>query len=169
MIVKTFEPRKSVSRSTSNDAALVSKREQLTADELEEIYHWVDQVPLSRRKRNILRDFSDGCMMAELLKYFLPKGYKRMVDTDNYVPTNTKAVKINNWDLLNQKVLKRINPKCEATKEEILGIVEWKQGCIERVLKRTQIALAAFIEDPDGEFRSPRSVEPVPSHVALRK
>ena len=27
---------------------------------LSEIYHWVDSVPLSRPKKNLARDFSDG-------------------------------------------------------------------------------------------------------------
>lgn len=29
-------------------------------DELQELYTWIDEVPLSRPKRNITRDFSDG-------------------------------------------------------------------------------------------------------------
>ena len=32
----------------------------LDDDELQKIYVWVDSVPLSRPKRNISRDFSDG-------------------------------------------------------------------------------------------------------------
>lgn len=28
--------------------------------ELEELYNWVDSIPLSRPKKNIARDFSDG-------------------------------------------------------------------------------------------------------------
>lgn len=27
---------------------------------LSEIYHWVDSIPLSRPKKNLARDFSDG-------------------------------------------------------------------------------------------------------------
>lgn len=32
----------------------------LKEQELEEIYNWVDEIPLSRPKRNIARDFSDA-------------------------------------------------------------------------------------------------------------
>ena len=32
----------------------------LNESELEELYSWVDKIPLSRPKRNINRDFSDG-------------------------------------------------------------------------------------------------------------
>ena len=32
----------------------------LKEDELEDIYNWVDEIPLSRPKRNMARDFSDA-------------------------------------------------------------------------------------------------------------
>jgi hypothetical protein len=32
----------------------------LTEEELKPLYMWIDQIPLSRPKRNIARDFSDG-------------------------------------------------------------------------------------------------------------
>ena len=31
-----------------------------TLDKLGEIYAWIDTIPLSRQKKNIARDFSDG-------------------------------------------------------------------------------------------------------------
>ena len=34
----------------------------LDEDTLQEIYTWIDEIPLSRPKRNITRDFSDGGM-----------------------------------------------------------------------------------------------------------
>lgn len=33
---------------------------QLDEEEMQIIYNWVDEIPLSRPKRNIARDFSDG-------------------------------------------------------------------------------------------------------------
>ncbi len=38
----------------------------LTENELNEIYNWVDEISLSKPKKNIARDFSDGCMVAEV-------------------------------------------------------------------------------------------------------
>ena len=32
----------------------------LDEEEMQIIYNWVDEIPLSRPKRNIARDFSDG-------------------------------------------------------------------------------------------------------------
>ena len=33
---------------------------KITEEEMQVIYNWVDEIPLSRPKRNIARDFSDG-------------------------------------------------------------------------------------------------------------
>ena len=33
---------------------------QLEEEDMQAIYNWVDEIPLSRPKRNIARDFSDG-------------------------------------------------------------------------------------------------------------
>ena len=33
---------------------------KLSEEEMQIIYNWVDEIPLSRPKRNIARDFSDG-------------------------------------------------------------------------------------------------------------
>ena len=45
----------------------------LSPQELETVYAWVDEVPLSRPKKNFARDFSDGCLVAEIVAYHLPK------------------------------------------------------------------------------------------------
>ena len=44
--------------------------ESLSEIELNEIYNWVDEVPLTRPKKNIARDFSDGCLVAEVYHKF---------------------------------------------------------------------------------------------------
>jgi hypothetical protein len=33
---------------------------QMDEEEMQMIYNWIDEIPLSRPKRNIARDFSDG-------------------------------------------------------------------------------------------------------------
>ena len=38
--------------------------EVLDEDALQQIYTWIDEVPLSRPKKNIARDFSDGGMKS---------------------------------------------------------------------------------------------------------
>ena len=52
----------------------------LTEEELNEIYKWVDEIPLSRPKKIITRDFADGVLVAEIVKHYLPK----IVELHNY-------------------------------------------------------------------------------------
>ncbi|GIQ88091.1 hypothetical protein KIPB_010263, partial [Kipferlia bialata] len=42
-------------------------------DTLQALYQWVDEIPLSRPKRNMSRDFSDGVLMAEVMHHFFPR------------------------------------------------------------------------------------------------
>jgi hypothetical protein len=37
----------------------------LEEDEMQLIYNWVDEIPLSRPKKNITRDFADGGMATQ--------------------------------------------------------------------------------------------------------
>lgn len=76
----------------------------LNSDELDELYNWVDQVPLSRPKKNISRDFSDGQLVAEVVQYFLP----RLVEIHNYSAAHSVKQKLYNWSTLNHKVFKKL-------------------------------------------------------------
>jgi len=54
---------------------------------LEDLYKWIDQVNLSKPKRNIMRDFSDCSLVAEILKFYLPIQLKSIIQVHNYVQT----------------------------------------------------------------------------------
>ena len=71
----------------------------LSEEELQELYAWIDEIPLTRQKKNITRDFSDGVLTAEVVHNFLPK----YVDLHNYSPANANQQKIENWRTLNSK------------------------------------------------------------------
>ena len=71
----------------------------LTEDELKPLYKWIDQIPLSRPKRNIARDFADGVLVAEVCHHYFP----RLVDLHNYPPANSMQQKLYNWDTLNSR------------------------------------------------------------------
>ena len=71
----------------------------LSEEELTEVYNWVDQIPLSRPKKNICRDFSDGVLMAEIINHYFPK----LVEVHNYVASTSAATKLSNWNTLNSK------------------------------------------------------------------
>jgi hypothetical protein len=57
----------------------------------------VDEIPLSRPKKIITRDFSDGVLMAEIVKHYLAK----KVDLHNYSNAHSVAQKTYNWNTLN--------------------------------------------------------------------
>lgn len=73
----------------------------------------VDSIPLSRAKKNISRDFSDGLMMAEVIHHFNPK----IVAVHNYPPSSAVSKKIGNWNTLNNKVLRKIG--ISLTKQQV--------------------------------------------------
>ena len=68
-------------------------RAMLDDDELQRIYQWVDEIPLSRPKRSIARDFADGVLVAEIVCHYFPK----MIELHNYSNANGYAQKIYNW------------------------------------------------------------------------
>lgn len=41
----------------------------LSDDDMQQVYNWVDEIPLSRPKKNITRDFSDGGGFIFTLQY----------------------------------------------------------------------------------------------------
>jgi hypothetical protein len=101
----------------------------------------VDSVPLSRPKKNICRDFSDGLLMAEVIHFFNPK----IVSVHNYPPSNAVSKKIANWNTLNVKVLKKIG--IHLSKPEIDELANSVPNAIERVLYQILVKF----EKPDEE------------------
>ena len=69
----------------------------LSEEELNGIYNWVDSIPLSRPKKNIARDFSDGVLVAEVVHHFFPK----IVELHNYSLSHSIQQKLYNWNTLN--------------------------------------------------------------------
>ncbi|XP_034537242.1 sperm flagellar protein 1 [Notolabrus celidotus] len=102
---------------------------ELTEEELQDLYAWIDKIPLSRPKRHITRDFSDGVMAAEVVKHFFPK----LVDLHNYIPASSTQQKANNWSLLNRKVFSKLN--FTVPEETVRKVALNSTGVIESVLK----------------------------------
>ncbi|XP_006235095.1 sperm flagellar protein 1 isoform X1 [Rattus norvegicus] len=95
---------------------------------LHQLYLWVDNIPLSRPKRNLSRDFSDGVLVAELIKFYFPK----MVEMHNYVPANSLQQKLSNWGHLNRKVLNKLN--FSVPDDVMRKIAQCSPGVVELVL-----------------------------------
>jgi len=110
----------------------------LTDDELQKLFTWVDTIPLSRAKRNINRDFSDGVLAAEVIAHYFP----RLVDMHNYPASSNSAQKLANWRTLNTKVLKKIkHAQAPLMLEEL---VHAKVGAAEVFLHSLQYKLARY-------------------------
>ena len=109
--------------------------DDLTEEDLQLIYNWVDEIPLSRPKRSIARDFSDGVLVAEIIKHFIPK----IVDMHNYSAAHSVSQKTYNWNTLNVKVLKKLN--LNLSKDEIEAVVNMTPDAIEKILLALKVQI----------------------------
>ena len=75
---------------------------RLSDDMLEELYEWIDKIPLSRAKHRIERDFADGVCVAEIIHHFLP----HYVELHNFTAAHNLQQKLANWGILNTKVFR---------------------------------------------------------------
>ncbi|CAF1415019.1 unnamed protein product [Adineta steineri] len=78
---------------------------ELDKSNLQELYSWIDEIPLSKPKRKIQRDFSDGTMVAEIVYYYFPD----IININNYISTISFNQKRINWQMLNKNVLDRFD------------------------------------------------------------
>ena len=113
-----------------NDNTMNNNDLDIESNETMQIYEWVDSFQLSRPKKNIARDFSDGLLLAEILKKYVPK----LVDLHNYPDCSSTKHKLSNWETLNNKVLKKLGLR--LTKNEINDVIFCKPNAIEELLKK---------------------------------
>ncbi|KAJ1435025.1 hypothetical protein B484DRAFT_446386 [Ochromonadaceae sp. CCMP2298] len=138
----------------------------LTDEQLRAIYAWIDAIPLSRPKKNIARDFSDGVMLAEVIAAYFPN----LVEVHNYPAANNARQKIYNFETLNKRVLKKLG--YTIPRDTIEDIVNAKVGAVEKVLNSVQIKMAKYRErkssaedesPPQRESVAPSANRPMPS------
>eukprot|EP01040_Poterioochromonas_malhamensis_P001015 gene1015-1077_t len=113
---------------------------ELTDEQYRAIYAWIDAIPLSRPKRNIARDFSDGVLLAEVVAAYFP----HLVEIHNYPPANSLKQKIYNLETLNTRVLKKLG--FTVSRPAIEDIVNCKPGAVEQVLNTLQYKMAKYRE-----------------------
>eukprot|EP00730_Choanoeca_flexa_P019262 TRINITY_DN9404_c0_g3_i1.p1 TRINITY_DN9404_c0_g3~~TRINITY_DN9404_c0_g3_i1.p1 ORF type:complete len:223 (+),score=31.22 TRINITY_DN9404_c0_g3_i1:135-803(+) len=108
--------------------------------ELQHLYAWIDKIPLSRPKRNITRDFSDGVMLAEVVHHFAP----RLVELHNYSPASSSKQKLDNWHTLNAKVFRKLG--LTVPESVIKGVTSNKPGVVEVVLSNLRIKIEQYLQ-----------------------
>lgn len=116
----------------------------LLDEELEEVYFWIDQIPLSRPKKNISKDFSDGCLMAEVICFYFPD----LIDLEDYIPTHRSKVKLMNWSILCEKALRPIG--LTVFQKEIGQIVAKEPEKVEGLLLRLKHKMEVLLDEPLG-------------------
>lgn len=120
---------------------------------LEEICHWIDKYTITRPKKHLNRDFSDAVPLAEMLKVHFP----RLIDMHNYVKTASFSKKMANWEILNRKVLQKMN--LNLPKRTMQDLSNSIPGAIETLLKNVKKAVEKnveqrFIEMENTKLRS---------------
>lgn len=117
----------------------------LESSKFEALLKWVDSFELSRSKKKLNRDFSDGVLLAEILKMEFPS----LVDLHNYNGCFAVQEKIRNWKTLNQKVLKKLQITLKP--EEIEKIAKAESNCIEEVLFRIMNKIQVIKRNDDDK------------------
>lgn len=134
----------------------------------DELLKWLDSHTLTRQKKNLHRDFSDAVPLAEILKQHFP----RLVDLHNYSPKNSFAQKIINWEVINKKVLSKLQLRLSNIEMEQLA--RGVPGSIEKLLQsiKTKIesksasgdqidSTRVYYVDDDTNFSSKDGIIPV--------
>jgi plasmid stability protein len=116
--------------------------------QLQDLYAWIDAIPLSRRKKNLPRDFSDGVLMAEVVAHFFP----RLVELHNYDQGLKIETKVYNWKTLNNRVLKKLGYPLDP--ETIQALANSVPGIIERVLSELRQVMQAKLEQEQHPFNA---------------
>ncbi|XP_021352542.1 sperm flagellar protein 1-like isoform X3 [Mizuhopecten yessoensis] len=133
----------------------------LDDDQLETVYGWVDQVPLTRPKKSIARDFADGVLVAEMIRYYFP----RLVELHNYTASSNTKKKISNWRVLNRKVLNKLH--FELGDDVLHDLTQAKPYTIEKVLIELKTRIDNKLKEehmapppPVSTFRAKESDQP---------
>ena len=124
---------------------MAAVEQELTDEQLRALYAWIDAIPLSRPKRNIARDFSDGMLIAEVIAAYFP----HLVELHNYAPANSVKQKVYNFETLNARVLRKLNYSLPRT--TIDDVVNGKPGAVELVLNSLQYKMAKYRERKQSE------------------
>ncbi|XP_055859874.1 sperm flagellar protein 1-like [Biomphalaria glabrata] len=127
---------------------MLSMENYYDAIELENLYQWVDSIPLSRPKNNIWKDFSDAVLVAEIIKHYFPF----LVDVNNYHSAVGPKHKMENWFLLNRKVLQHLG--IDLSEETIRSLANCKQNVIEKVLIVLRYQIDKYIEKYGAKFKA---------------
>jgi hypothetical protein len=131
----------------------------LSEEQLLNLYEWIDTIPLSRRKKNLPRDFSDAVLMAEVVAHFFP----RLVELHNYDQGLRVDTKTYNWKTLNTRVFKKLGFQLDT--ETIAALANSVPGVIERVLFDVRQIMAARLEQVQRPFNEDEDAAAIDAEI----
>lgn len=76
----------------------------LDAEELADLYEWLDRVPLSKPRSNVEKDFADGTLAAEIVRFYYPD----LVDFRIIRPALSLQERTDQWKLLNSEIFEKV-------------------------------------------------------------
>ena len=151
---------------TTTTISRTTTSKKITERERMEIYVWIDRLNLqSKPKKHFARDFSDGVLCAEILMKTTTSvsssssrrsNTARMISMHNYPIKNSFKGKLENWELLNAKVLRSPKIRCELTREEMSAVARSEKDAAERVLLKIKTAVEddfMSLDHPDERDR----------------
>lgn len=119
--------------------------------ELEAVLKWVDSFELSRGRKKLNRDFSDAVLLAEILKFEFPN----LVELHNYAGCFCLQGKLQNWAMMNRKVLRKLELHLKS--DEIEKLAKAETNYIEEFLFQVmhQIKLIKSRSSANSETKVP--------------
>ncbi|XP_052098471.1 sperm flagellar protein 1-like isoform X5 [Mytilus californianus] len=134
-------------RKQLNGLTRVDMEEYFDDVEVENLYHWIDRIPLSRPKKNVVKDFSDGVLVAEIVAHYLPK----WVELHNYTPAAATKQKMENWYLLNRRVLRKLDlDLSDDVIRALANTTNPKPRVIEKVLMLLRMQIDKMMEKQEA-------------------
>jgi hypothetical protein len=114
----------------------------------QDVTTWLQGLSLHHRitalRKNLLLAFVDGTLVADVIAATFP----RLVELHNYKVTSSAAIRLQNWTMLNRKVLSTV--KCELGEEDIIKIAnrDIQRGAIIKFMR----LLKAKLDDHTEQY-----------------
>ncbi|KAK2839129.1 hypothetical protein Q7C36_013943 [Tachysurus vachellii] len=93
-----------------------------------EVWKWLQSLELSISPKNIRRDFSNGCLVAEIFSWYFPED----VSLHSYLNGVSLGTKQSNWSQIEKVLVKR---RISLLKELINGTIHCKPGAAEALIQ----------------------------------
>lgn len=134
-------------------STVFSAVDDITEIRLDSLRTWMKQLTLSRPIKNVARDFSDGQLLAEIIKLYIPD----LVELHSYPVATAFRQKMRNLESLNKKVLKKLG--CYLPIAVLEEIASCRPQAVERVLNILQYKISLYKNSKDPNTSDQSAVD----------